>query len=323
MRVVCSPALVSAGSRPFLPSTLLKSHHRLSEGVSPGAVIGFWINYGIVHNVDTESSTTWRIPMAVQLIPAGLLALMIPFLKESPTWLLKRGREEDAYAAFSYFRNLPASHAYVQEDVAYVKIQIAKERAMVTGKEVCSFSDFVKGAAKESVTKGMWNRYLLVFLMFMWQAWSGAAAINYYSPTIFTSIGLTDITLWTGIYGVIKAVGSIIFFTFFIDAFGRKWPWIISSLCCAFCQYYLAAYIAIGNPTPGVEQSASTIAGGKAATAFIMIFGATWSFGKSNRVLPVRASSSNLSQVPTAFHGSYPPKSSPRPCVRSPVHGQA
>jgi MFS family permease len=288
-----------------------------------GAVIGFWINYGIVHNVDTESSTTWRIPMAVQLIPAGLLALMIPFLKESPTWLLKRGREEDAYAAFSYFRNLPASHAYVQEDVAYVKIQIVKERAMVTGKEVCSFSDFVKGAAKESVTKGMWNRYLLVFLMFMWQAWSGAAAINYYSPTIFTSIGLTDITFWTGIYGVIKAVGSIIFFTFFIDAFGRKWPWIISSLCCAFCQYYLAAYIAIGNPTAGVEQSASTMAGGKAATAFIMIFGATWSFGKSNRVLPVRASSSNLSQVPTAFHGSYPPKSSPRPCVRSPVHGQA
>jgi MFS family permease len=35
----------------------------------------------------------------------------------------------------------------------------------------------------------------LVFLMFMWQAWSGAVAINYYSPTIFTSIGLSDVTL--------------------------------------------------------------------------------------------------------------------------------
>jgi hypothetical protein len=108
---------------------------------------------------------------------------------------------------------------------------------------------------------------------------SGAAAINYYSPTIFTSIGLADYTLWTGIYGIIKAAGSVIFFTWFIDKFGRKWPWIVSSVCCAGCQYYLAAYVALANPTPGAPQSSSSVAGGKAATAAIMIFGATWSFG--------------------------------------------
>ncbi|KAF2176572.1 general substrate transporter [Zopfia rhizophila CBS 207.26] len=244
-----------------------------------GAVIGFWINYSIVHNIDPEKSIAWRIPMAVQLIPAGLLAFMIPMLKESPTWLLKRGRDDEAFAVYSYIRNLPENHKYIQEDVTFVKNQIAKERAMVTGKEAPSFTEFIKAAARESTMKGMRNRYLLVFLMFMWQAWSGAAAINYYSPTIFTSIGLTDVTLWTGVYGLIKAIGSIIFFTCFIDAFGRKWPWVVSSLCCAFCQYYLAGYIAIGKPKAGVPMSDSTVAGGKAATAFIMIFGATWSFG--------------------------------------------
>ena len=244
-----------------------------------GAVIGFWINYGMTHTVDPKSSTVWRIPMAVQLIPAGLLALMIPILKESPTWLLKQGREEEAYAVYGYIRNLPVSHQYIKEDVAFIKEQIAVERAAVTGKQTPTLKEFLQGALRESASKGMRNRFLLVFLMFMWQAWSGAAAINYYSATIFKSIGLTDVTLWTGIYGVIKAVGSIIFFTFFIDAFGRKWPWIISSLICAFCQYYLAGYIAIGKPVAGVQQSASTIAGGKAATSFIMIFGAAWSFG--------------------------------------------
>ncbi|KIN03559.1 hypothetical protein OIDMADRAFT_118655 [Oidiodendron maius Zn] len=243
-----------------------------------GAVIGFWINYGITHNINTNDSNAWRIPMAVQIIPAGLLALLLPLVKESPLWLLKRGREDEAYRVYSYLRNLPADHPYIEEDVAFVKGQIHSERAISTGGKT-SFKAFLKGALKESLMKGMRNRFLLVFLMFMWQAWSGAAAINYYSPTIFTSIGLTDVTLWTGIYGIIKAGGSIIFFTFFVDKFGRKWPWIISSVSCALCQYYLAGYIAVGKPSLTSPQSSSTIAGGKAATAFIMIFGAMWSFG--------------------------------------------
>jgi sugar porter (SP) family MFS transporter len=245
-----------------------------------GAVIGFWINYGIVHNMDSSKSIAWRVPMAVQLIPAGLLALMIPVLKESPTWLLKRGREAEALKSYSFFRNLPEDHPYIAQDVQYVRNEIAKERAaLLHGQKHASFLTTIKAAAREGSMPGMRNRFLLVFLMFMWQAWSGAAAINYYSPTIFTSIGLSDVTLWTGIYGIIKAGGSIIFFTWFIDMFGRKWPWIISSLVCAFCQYYLAVYIALGKPTVGEPMSESTVAGGKAATAMIMIFGAAWSFG--------------------------------------------
>jgi MFS family permease len=239
-----------------------------------GAVIGFWINYGIVHNMDRSKSIAWRVPMGVQLIPAGLLALMIPFLKESPVWLLKRGRDADALKVYSFFRNLPEDHEYIQQDMQFVKKEIAKERAQLVGDQKhATFGQMIKSAAKEGSMKGMRNRFLLVFLMFMFQAWSGAAAINYYSPTIFTSIGLSDVTLWTGVYGIIKAGGSIIFFTWFIDKFGRKWPWIISSLLCAFCQYYLAIYIALGDPKAGQTMSDSTIAGGKAATAMIMIFG--------------------------------------------------
>ncbi|KAI7218912.1 general substrate transporter [Hortaea werneckii] len=243
-----------------------------------GAVIGFWINYGIVHNISSEASMAWRIPMGVQLIPAGLLAIGIPFLRESPIWLLKKGRDDEALNVYGYYRNLPIDHHYIAEDVAFVRGQIQHERAVTAG-ERPTFAAFLKGALRESLMKGMRNRFALVFLMFMWQGWSGAAAINYYSPTIFKSIGLTDVTLWTGVYGLIKAGGSVIFFTFFVDSFGRKWPWICSSLCCAVCQYYLAGYIAVGNPTSDGPMSASTVAGGKAATAAIMIFGATWSFG--------------------------------------------
>lgn len=139
-----------------------------------GTIIGFWINYGIVHNMDRSKSMAWRIPMAVQLIPAGLLAIMIPLLKESPTWLLKRGREDEARQIYSYFRNLPENHEYIQQEIQFVKNDIVQERAaLVGGEKHASFGALVKAAAKEGSMKGMRNRFALVFIMFVFQAWSG------------------------------------------------------------------------------------------------------------------------------------------------------
>lgn len=151
-----------------------------------GAVVGFWINYGIVHNVDSNKSIAWRIPMAVQLIPAGLLALMVPLLKESPTWLLKRGREEEAHQVYGFIRMLPVDHEYIAQEVHFIKMEIAEERAALTGSENATLRQTMKGVVKEAKLKGMRNRFLLVFLMFMWQAWSGAAAINCEDPLTHT-----------------------------------------------------------------------------------------------------------------------------------------
>jgi hypothetical protein len=116
--------------------------------------------------------------MGVQLIPAGLLALGIPFLRESPTWLLKRGREEQAYNVLSYYRNLPVDHIYIAQDVAFVQGQVESERALVGGAQPTFFA-FLRAALREASSKGMRNRFVLVFIMFYWQGWSGAAGIRF------------------------------------------------------------------------------------------------------------------------------------------------
>ncbi|KAL6863438.1 hypothetical protein ACO1O0_003692 [Amphichorda felina] len=247
-----------------------------------GSLIGFWINYGINENMDQNSTMTWRIPMAVQVIPSGVLLLTGWLLHESPLWLFRKNRDEQALASLEELRKIPRDHHYIQEEVQMIRTRLTEERELASKYGTGSWA-FFRGALFELSRKGMWNRVLLVFVSFALQNLSGAAAINYYSPTLFGSLGITDVALYTGIYGLVKAVASIIFYGALIDLWGRRNPTIVSSLACSLCLWFVGAYVKIGHPADiievGGELSASTKAGGKAATAMIMIYSVFWSFG--------------------------------------------
>ncbi|EFQ35347.1 hypothetical protein CGRA01v4_13357 [Colletotrichum graminicola] len=247
-----------------------------------GSLIGFWINYGINQNMNSSSSASWRLPMAIQLIPSGALLFGGFLLHESPLWLYRKGREEEAQKTLVAIRRLPMDHQYMQEEVEMIQARLAEEAAVaaIYGR---GFYAYIRGSLHELSRKGMWNRLLLVFCAFALQNMSGAAAINYYSPMLFGSIGITDVALYTGIYGLVKAVASIIFCGALIDIWGRRRPTIISSVACCLCLWYVGAYVKVANPAPiiaaGGKLSASTKAGGRAATAAIMIYSVFWSFG--------------------------------------------
>ncbi|KAI8181243.1 Quinate permease [Colletotrichum sp. SAR 10_86] len=247
-----------------------------------GSLIGFWINYGINQNMNPNSSASWRLPMAVQLIPAGGLLIGGFFLHESPLWLYRKGREEEGAKVLVALRHLPEDHQYMREEVEMIRARLAEEAAVAKAYGN-GFWAYIRGSLSELSRKGMWNRLLLVFAAFTLQNMSGAAAINYYSPTLFGSIGISDVALYTGIYGLVKAVASIIFYGALIDIWGRRRPTIISSLACSLCLWFVGAYVKVGNPAPiiaaGGELSSSTKSGGQAATAAIMIYSVFWSFG--------------------------------------------
>lgn len=65
-----------------------------------------------------------------------------------------------------------------------------------------------RGAMHEFAQPGMRIRVFFIFCAFSLQNLSGAAAINYYSPTLFSSLGVTDVALYTGIYGLVKGTST-------------------------------------------------------------------------------------------------------------------
>lgn len=53
------------------------------------------------------------------------------FIKESPRWLITKGKSEQAAENLSYLRQLPPDHPYVQEEINQVKEQYEHEVSMV------------------------------------------------------------------------------------------------------------------------------------------------------------------------------------------------
>lgn len=139
-----------------------------------GSLIGFWINYGINQNMNPNSSASWRLPMAVQLIPAGGLLIGGFFLHESPLWLYRKGREEEGAKVLVALRHLPEDHQYMQEEVEMIRARLAEEAAVAKAYGN-GFWAYIRGSLSELSRKGMWNRLLLVFAAFTLQNMSGAA----------------------------------------------------------------------------------------------------------------------------------------------------
>jgi len=244
------------------------------------AIVGFWLNYGIKLHMDTSKSSTWKIGFGLQLVPGGLLLVGSFFLVESPRYLLKHGQAEKATSNLCWLRNLSPTDTYVEEELSATVVQIKREREVTAKYQGNVVQRYLRGMWNEVSAPGIRNRLLIGAFIMMWQNMSGINAINLYSPTLFKAIGIQDTGLYTGIFGVLKAVASLVFFIFLVDTWGRRPPLMFGAITSGLCLLYVAIYLKIGDPSgQDVALSASTIMGGKGATAFILLFGVFYCLG--------------------------------------------
>lgn len=77
------------------PATRGRVAGLFQEFLVVGSTFAYWLDYGVALHIPT-STKQWRIPVAIQIIPGALLFIGLLFLKESPRWLMKQGRHEEA-----------------------------------------------------------------------------------------------------------------------------------------------------------------------------------------------------------------------------------
>lgn len=86
-----------------------------------------WINYGLYAS---NGPKQWRFPLGFQLIFPLIVAINLPFVVESPRWLLLRNRHEDALRALAKLHG--KSHALddqnLNDELSSISRRILEER---------------------------------------------------------------------------------------------------------------------------------------------------------------------------------------------------
>uniref|UniRef100_A0A060T9X3 ARAD1D18194p n=1 Tax=Blastobotrys adeninivorans TaxID=409370 RepID=A0A060T9X3_BLAAD len=220
-----------------------------------GSLIASWVGYGCYLGFGPTNSNQFRVPLGIQVIPAGILGLLIFFFPESPRWLIKKGRVE------SGLKTLARLHANDDVEDPFVRVQfeqIIEEVELEKEQAAHSWVQLFRN-------KNNFRRILICTSIQASVQMTGVSAIQYFSPTIFKQIGLTtgQTLLYQSINSIIALVAQACC-VLFIDYTGRRWVLISGNL--GNCVMFIVATILLAEFPAGESNNRSAQIGFIAST---------------------------------------------------------
>ncbi|MCJ1378111.1 hypothetical protein MMC17_001207 [Xylographa soralifera] len=225
-----------------------------------GVCVSYWVDYAVEARV-APSTRQWQIPIALQMVPGGLVGLGMLLIKESARWLAKRGRNEEALESLIWVRGEDTPE--VQAEFAEILMGIEEEiRATegVTWREI-------------NLPANRYRLFIAVTLQ-LCQQLTGNTSLAYYAPQIFAAVGAgTSNLLITGFFGIIKVVSVLCFQAFLVERIGRKWAFMGGAAGMGTCMLIIAIIVAIFPPNPLATVITSS---GAAAIAIVYLEAASY-----------------------------------------------
>lgn len=240
---------------------------------------------------------------------AGLIFFLSFLNRESPRYLVKRGKVDQAQANLSKIRGLGRDSEYVRKELAEIEEQLAEEEEATLGQGWL-------GYLKEIflMPNNFYRLYLGLGSQLLGQ-WSGAQSITIYAPDFFALLGTegqNEKLFATAIFGVVKFVAAIICALFLVDIVGRKRSLSIGIGLQMISMMYIAIFLSIVPQIDADEpQQRFGKSQKKASTgAIVMIYfsGFGWAMGwnsiqylLNSEIYPLRIRAISSSMV-MCFH---------------------
>ncbi|KAH8655307.1 general substrate transporter [Xylariales sp. PMI_506] len=147
-----------------------------------GSLVSSGINYRVV---DISTTWAWRIPSIIQAVPSLMSMMILPFVPESPRWLVMRGRHDEAREVLAIMHG---KNDISSKDTSEVFNEITsilnKEKEEQLGSP---WKEFLR-------TKPNRHRFIIILIFGVMIEMLGNYVISYYLGDMLTQAGITNST---------------------------------------------------------------------------------------------------------------------------------
>lgn len=159
----------------------------------------------------------------MQIVPPLFQLISMPFIPESPRFLVSKGRIDGAHRMLAkYHANGDMQDELVLFELQEIKEAIESERSAKAG---VSYATFLK-------TPGNRHRLAILIMVGFFSQWVGNGIISYYLVAILESVGMTSPAQQQGFNGGLQiwnwflAIGG----SLCVERLGRRKLWLTSAI---------------------------------------------------------------------------------------------
>jgi len=160
-------------------------------------------------------TTCWRWMFASELLPIAVFVTLLSFLPQSPRWLARRGRYDEALSVLARVDGAD----FARGEMVKIRADLQEE----------------KGTLKELFSPKMRIILIIGLLLAFFNNWTGWSVMGGYVPMLFEASGLQDRALailqFTFTYGFMGVMTLVACWS--VDWLGRRPLWIFASLLMA------------------------------------------------------------------------------------------
>jgi MFS family permease len=154
-----------------------------SGSVYIGIMLAYFASWGSSLHIDPTSKGSWLVPTSLHIMFAGIILSLSFFNYESPRYLIKCGKVQEAVQNLARVRQLPQDNQLIRAEIAGIQYQLAEEQEATMGQGAL-------GYLKEMflMPNNLYRIYIGLGSQLLSQ-WSGAGSITLYAPDFFALLG--------------------------------------------------------------------------------------------------------------------------------------
>lgn len=234
-----------------------------------GFSLSNWITYGFSF---LNGGIAWRFPIAFQLVFLFVLFATVPWLPESPRWLMAHGRIDEAEQIIADLESSTLDDPYIitQSKEVQAAVQIERDNNV-------PWSDLLRNRTGGKAGTKTIRRLLLGMGTQAMQQFGGINVTSYYLPTVLVqSVGLSN-----NLARLLAACNSVSYLIFgslaipVVENAGRRFLMIFGA-CGQFVCYLIITILLRYNEKPGYAQSTQVA---EASIAFFFLYYVFFGFG--------------------------------------------